>query len=473
MTHTFPDKIDDKSNGDVACDSYHQWKQDVQMIRNLNVDTYRFSISWPRILPNGTVNNFNEKGLRYYSSLIDELLKYNITPMVTIYHWDLPQRLQEMGGWTNSEIIPLFKEYAKLLFEFLGDRVKIWTTINEPWHICEHGYGVDYMAPAYAYPGIPAYLCGHNVLKAHAEVYHMYRKHYLHRQHGKVGITLDTFWYEPKTHSENDRKASESALQFYLGWFGHPIFSKKGNYPEIMIDRIKALSKEQGFSKSRLPEFTPEEIKFIKGSSDFFGINHYTTWDVTKNSYNNSGNFPIPSFNHDMGVIESINPNLRESGVGWLIFYPKGLYNLLMWIKKEYNNPNVIITESGVASNQGIEDDERVDYLNLYLEETLNAIEDGANVKGYIVWSLMDSYEWKTGYQAKFGLYHVDFNDPKRKRTAKRSAKVYSNICKTNAIDWSFHPVVISPMARTNGGQSISVVSLLLVSVSLIFQRFL
>lgn len=331
------------------------------------------------------------------------------------------------------------------------------------------------MAPAYAYPGIPAYLCGHNVLKAHAEVYHMYRKLYQNRQHGKVGITLDSFWYEPKTHSESDKKASESALQFYLGWFGHPIFSKKGNYPEIMIDRIKALSKEQGFPKSRLPEFTPEEIRLIKGSSDFFGINHYTTWDVTRNSYNNSGNFPIPSFNHDMGVIESINPKLRTSGVGWLNFYPKGLYNMLMWIKKEYNNPNVIITESGVASKQGIEDEERVDYLNMYLEEALNAIEDGANVKGYIVWSLMDSYEWKSGYQAQFGLYHVDFNDPKRKRTAKRSAQVYANICKTNTIDWSFQPSVITPMARTNGGQSLGVplIALLFVSASLTFQRFL
>lgn len=329
------------------------------------------------------------------------------------------------------------------------------------------------MAPAYNYPGIPAYLCGHNLLKAHAEVYHMYQKNYKHRQHGKIGITLDTIWYEPKTHSEQDRKASEAALQFYLGWFAHPIFSKRGNYPQYMIDRIKALSKEQGFTKSRLPEFTREEINFIKGTSDFFGINHYTTWHVTKNSYNNSGNFPIPSFNHDMGVVESIDPDLRTSGVGWLVFYPKGLYNLLMWIKKEYNNPNIIITESGVASNQGVDDDERVDYLNLYLEQTLNAIEDGANVKGYIVWSLMDSYEWKTGYLAKFGLYHVDFNDPKRKRTAKRSAEVYANICKTNQIDWSFEPMVITPMARRNGVQSLHFPTFNLIVVSLIFKRFL
>ncbi|XP_058975510.1 myrosinase 1 [Musca domestica] len=440
MTHNHPEKIADRSNGDISSDSYHHWRRDVQMVHELHVKTYRFSISWPRIMPGGYMNQVSTAGIKYYSALIDELLHYNITPMVTMYHWELPQRLQELGGWTNPEIIPLFKDYARLLLEMFGDRVQIWTTINEPWHVCEHGYGVDYMAPAYNYPGIPAYLCGHNLLKAHAEVVHMYRAEYKKRQGGRMGITLDTSWMEPKSNSPEDREASQRALEFYVGWFGHPIFSTHGNYPATMVDRIRNLSKEQGFSRSRLPEFTKEEIQRIRGTADFFGINTYTTSLVTSNDHNNSAKFPIPSFNHDMGVVESQDPNWTGSGSVWLKVYPKGIYNLLMWIKKEYNNPPVIVTESGVSDRGGLEDYPRVDYYNQYLNFVLDALEDGANVQGYIAWSLMDSYEWKAGFTEKFGLYHVDFNDPQRKRTPKISARVFAHICKTNRIDWNYRP---------------------------------
>ncbi|XP_017483825.1 PREDICTED: myrosinase 1 isoform X2 [Rhagoletis zephyria] len=367
LTHRFPEKIDDQSNGDISSDSYHQWRRDVQMIRDLNVHVYRFSISWTRIMPGGYMNQVSSDGIRHYSDLINELLHYNITPMVTIYHWDLPQRLQELGGWTNPEIIPVFKDYARLLFEMYGDRIKIWTTINEPWHICEFGYGVDYMAPSYNYPGIPSYLCAHNLLKAHAEVVHMYREKYQDLQKGKIGLTMDTSWMEPKTDSVDDQEASERALQFYLGWYAHPIFSKRGNYPQVMIDRIHNLSKEQGFTRSRLPEFTADEVRRIRGTADFFGINSYTSKRVTKNDHNNSNNFPIPSFNHDMGVIEDQDPNWTGSGSAWLKVVPKGMYNLLMWIMKEYNNPPIIVTENGVSDVGGLADYKRVDYINSYL----------------------------------------------------------------------------------------------------------
>ncbi|XP_055379058.1 myrosinase 1 [Condylostylus longicornis] len=443
MSHTYPEKIADKSNGDISAYSYKYWRNDIKMVRDLNVDIYRFSISWPRILPTGFTNVINEKGIQYYNNIIDGLLYYNITPMVTIYHWEMPQRLQELGGWTNPEIIEPFKDYSRILFERFGDRVKIWTTINEPWHVCEHGYGVDYMAPALEYPGIPSYLCGHNVLKAHADVVHMYRNDFQERQNGKIGITLDVSWPEPKTDSPSDLEASEMGMQFYVGWFGHPIFSKRGNYPQIMIDRINALSKEQGFTKSRLPRFTAEEIRHIRGTSDFFGINTYTSNLVTKNDHNNTlGKYPIPSFLHDMGTVETQDPSWKGSGSVWLKFYPAGMYKLLMWIKKEYNNPPIIVTENGVSDKGGLQDYDRVDYFNLYLTAVLDAIEDGANVKGYIAWSLMDSYEWKAGYTEKFGLYHVDFTSPNRTRTPKMSAKVYAHICETNMIDWSYRPII-------------------------------
>ncbi|XP_065075628.1 myrosinase 1-like [Ochlerotatus camptorhynchus] len=440
MTHRFPEKLEDGSNGDVSADSYHQWRRDVEMVRELGVGVYRFSLSWPRILPSGFVNSVSKNGIRYYGRLIDELQKYNITPMVTLYHWDLPQSLQELGGWTNPELIGYFNDFARVAFEQFGDRVKIWTTFNEPWHVCEQGYGIDFMAPAMDFPGIPSYLCGHNLLKAHAEVVHMYRRRFQPKQHGTIGITTDISWPEPMSNTDSDKEASEQALQFYIGWFAHPIFSESGNYPQIMIDRVAALSKQQGYSKSRLPAFTREEVDMIRGTADFFGINSYTSVLVRKNDRNNTAKFPVPSFNHDMGVVESSDPSWPTSGSVWLHVVPSGMNKLLNWIRREYNNPPIYVTENGVSDRGGTHDVKRIDYFNSYLEAVLDAIEDGCNVQMYIAWSLMDSFEWKAGYTEKFGLYHVDFKNPNRTRTPKASAKVYANIVQTHRIDWSYRP---------------------------------
>ncbi|XP_055606363.1 myrosinase 1-like [Uranotaenia lowii] len=471
MTHQHPEKIADRSNGDVSADSYHNWRRDVEMVRELGVDIYRFSLSWPRILPSGFVNSVSKNGIRYYGRLIDELLKYNITPMVTLYHWELPQRLQDLGGWSNPEMIHYFKDYARVAFEQFGDRVKIWTTFNEPWHVCEQAYGIDFMAPALDYPGIPSYLCAHNLLKAHAEAVHMYRRQFQPKQHGSIGITTDISWPEPASSSEDDKAASELSLQFYIGWFAHPIFSETGNYPQVMIDRIGALSRQQGFPRSRLPTFSPEEVDRIRGTADFFGINSYTSVLVRKNDRNNSAQFPVPSFNHDMGVVESADPSWPKSGSVWLHVVPMGMNKLLNWIRKEYRNPPIYVTENGVSDRGGTNDLKRIDYFNSYLEAVLDAIEDGCNVQMYIAWSLMDSYEWKAGYTEKFGLYHVDFTSPNRTRTPKASAKVYSNIVRTHRIDWSYRPapevMIQAPSPyRSTGGALVPVIFLMITAVA-------
>ncbi|GAB0100978.1 hypothetical protein DMENIID0001_170940 [Sergentomyia squamirostris] len=440
LTHLYPEKIADQSNGDISSDSFHQWKRDVQMVKELGAKVYRFSLSWPRIIPTGIVNNVNNAGIQYYSDLIDELLLNDITPVVTIYHWDLPQRLQEMGGWTNPDIIDYYLDFVKIVFEHFGDRVKIWITFNEPWHVCEAGYGEDFLAPSYNFPGIYIYQCGHNMLKAHAEAVHLYRQDFQPTQQGKIGITVHSSWQEPKTDSDEDKEASELAMQFYFGWFTHPILSTTGNYPQVMIDRIDTLSVQQGFPKSRLPKFTPDEVERIKGTSDFFGLNTYTTSLLSKNDPSNTAGHPIPSFYHDMNVVETKDPNWPRGSSVWLHVVPFGMYKLLNWIRKEYNNPEVIITENGYSDYGGTKDEGRVNYYNSYLEAVLDAIDDGCNVTGYYAWSLMDSFEWKAGFTEKFGLYHVDFNHPDRTRVQKMSARVYANIIRTKKIDWDYKP---------------------------------
>lgn len=212
MTHNHPDTIADLSNGDVASDSYHNYKRDVQIMRELGLDAYRFSLSWPRILPTGFVYNINPQGIDYYNNLIDEMLKYNITPIVTLYHLDLPQKLQELGGFANPMIKDWFKDYARVAFEHFGDRVKYWITFNEPV-FCSHGYGSDKLAPIVNSTAFGGYLCAKNVILAHANAYHTYKNDFKPTQRGQCGITIGVNWYEPLTDTPEDRFAAEIKRQ--------------------------------------------------------------------------------------------------------------------------------------------------------------------------------------------------------------------------------------------------------------------
>ncbi|XP_017782709.1 PREDICTED: myrosinase 1-like [Nicrophorus vespilloides] len=433
QTHTFPNRILDGSNGDIACDSYNKIDEDIRNLKALKVDFYRFSISWPRLLPSGFANEISEDGVRYYNELIDKLIANGIEPMVTLYHWDVPQSIENLGGWTNRAIVDYFGDYARICFKLFGDRVKTWITINEPYSICEYGYGNVITAPYYNSTGIGSYACGHHVILSHAKAYNIYAFEFRFKQRGRVGITVESSWWEPDSNSKEDRTAAENMMQMYFGWFLHPII--KGDYPPVMRLRVDKKSREQHFPRSRLPRFTIKEIIEIKGTIDFLGLNHYTTFMAKSGT-----DGPVPSNINDVGAILYQKPEWKQSAREVFRLVPWGLRKLLVWVKKEYRNIEVLITENGYAGKEDetTNDIERIEYYNLYLTEVLKAIhEDKCKITGYTAWSFMDNYEWTDGYTMRFGMYYVDFKDPNRTRTPKKSAFVYQNIVVTKKIDTS------------------------------------
>ncbi|XP_050670747.1 myrosinase 1-like [Leptidea sinapis] len=433
LVHSNPTFVRDRSTPNVAANSYHLYKRDVQMVRELGVDIYRFSISWPRILPNGLANSVNTLGLQYYRNLINELERYNITPMVTIYHWDLPQKLQDIGGWTNAHIIDYYTDYANILFENFADKVKYWVTFNEPMQTCIEGYGGTYRAPALNRHGIAEYLCTHNLLKAHASVYHLFNRQYRPLYGGKIGLALDSNWAEPRSNSSSDRQAAQLYLRTHMGLYANPVYSAEGNYPPEIIKLVDEKSRQQNYSQSRLPKFTPEEVEYIRGTADFFGLNHYTTYLL---SMATKPVGQIPSHENDVGIVRVQDPTWPSmSSSSWLKVVPFGFRKLLHWISKSYNNIPIIVTENGYADYSGVHDKARVSYYNHYLNALLHAIhEDRSNVQGYFAWSLMDNWEWDDGYVSRFGLYLVDFESPNKTRTAKDSARLYTRVVATRGL---------------------------------------
>nr|XP_021196648.2 myrosinase 1 [Helicoverpa armigera] len=433
-----PGNVKDGTDGNDTCKSYEYYQRDIEMLKFLGVDYYRFSISWPRVLPTGFANKISEEGIAYYSKLVDELLANGIEPVATLYHWDLPQSLQDLGGWTNPLIADWFEDYARVLFDALGDRVKSWITINEPKQFAIFGYGMEYFAPQVNSAGIGDYMATKNILLAHARVWHLYDEEYRDTQKGICGITIAADFCEGASDSPDDIEAGKLAMDFEVGLYGHPIFSSTGGFPERVVKRVAEKSAEQGFPRSRLPELTQEEIEYIKGTSDFFGFNHYSTSFYTEKTYK-SGMYAVPSYSDDIGAVAvGDHERYEKPASSFTTPIPAGIRKSLNWVKDSYDSPEIMIFENGFGSygSLGLEDPARIDYYGQYLDAVLDAIEvDGCKITRYTAWSLMDNFEWSFGLSVKFGLFEVDFEDEKRTRRPKQSALWYRNLIASRTLN--------------------------------------
>ena len=420
-----PGKVQDGDTGEIACDHYHRIAEDVALMKAMGLKAYRFSIAWARVLPTGR-GIVNLKGIEFYNKLINELLAAGIEPWITLYHWDLPAALEfEINGWLGEDIADVFAKYAVVCFTYFGDRVKNWITINEPWVVAILGYGHGVFAPGKKSDDLP-YLAGHNLLLAHAKAVQVYRTKFKHQQ-GVIGITNNCDWREPLTDTIEDKQAAERALEFFLGWFADPVYI--GDYPTVMKERLG----------SRLPTFSEAEKILLKGSSDFFGLNHYTTMyaaDATNNKEQGSvyGNGGLST---DQDVNLSVDVAWKLTDMQWAIV-PWGCKKLLQWIAKRYDNPPIFITENGCAFddeliNGKVNDVERIDFFKAYISAIGQAIDNGVNVKGYFIWSLLDNFEWASGYAKKFGIHHVEKDT--LNRIPKASAMWYKNVIANNRVE--------------------------------------
>ncbi|KAI3962635.1 hypothetical protein MKW92_041815 [Papaver armeniacum] len=422
-TFTHAGKMPDKSNGDIAADQYHKYKEDVKLMADTGLDAYRFSISWSRLIPNGR-GPVNPKGLEYYNNLINELIIHGIQPHVTLFHYDLPQTLEdEYEGWLSRKIVKDFIAYADVCFKEFGDRVTTWTTINEANVFVLGSYQMGYNPPQRCSLPFGPYIAAHNILLAHASTARLYKNKYQDKQHGVTGINLMTYGFNPLTNSTEDIAATRRANEFYVGWFADPLFF--GDYPESMKRNVG----------SRLPSFTTYEAKLVKGSCDFLGVNHYGMLNIKDSP--ESLKIQQRDFNLDMAALQIADwysPGIVLPDV--FPVTPSGLQRDMEYIKQVYRNTPIYIHENGqtslrAARDTSINDTSRVAYLKGYIGGVLDALRNGSNTKGYFTWSFMDSFEFFGGYTSNFGLYYVDLvNDPDLKRYPKLSAHWYSSFLK-------------------------------------------
>jgi beta-glucosidase len=398
--------IADRTNGDVACDHYRRYASDVELMRELRLNAYRFSTSWARVMPDGT-GRVNQAGLDFYSRLIDTILQNGIKPMLTLYHWDLPQALEERGGWANPEIINWFAEYAQLMYRTFDDRVPLWCTINEPWVIADQGYVEGRHAPGRR-DWAAAAAVSKNLLLAHAAAVDAYRSIGKH----SVGLVVNLVPVHPASNEEADRAAA-NRLDAYL------------NRQYLDPSLLGMISPElpEMFGES-WPDWSDDDLRRAQRTVDFIGVNYYLRLVVRDD--------PTCGPARARAVAQ---PGSRRTAMDWEIF-PRGLTDTLVWVKSRYGDVPQHITENGAAfdeppsAEKGIIDTDRIQYLNEHLIAARQAIEAGVNLQGYFAWSLFDNFEWACGYSKRFGIVHVDFET--QRRTFKRSAGFYSDVIRSN-----------------------------------------
>nr|WPM03615.1 myrosinase 1 [Phyllotreta armoraciae] len=432
FTHRIPSPITNNDTGDVACDHYKRYKEDIKMAANLGLQAYRFSISWPRVLPSGYADTINQKGLQFYKNLVDEIVKYGMVPVCTLFHWDFPLKLYEEGiDWRNEKVIDIFVAYSRLMIQNLP-KVGYWSTINEPRVHCLRSYGDGKHAPGVVNSGVSDYQCSYIILKAHAKAYHMYKQEFPHYK-APFGIVIDCQWYEPATDTPEDIEAANRYYEFECGMYFHPI--SKGDWPDVVKKRIARRSQLEGHSTSRLPEITPGDIKLMKGTQDYIAINHYFTTLVANAEEASYGEI---SYRNDVRANLVDNPAWKKSVLGWAIV-PFGARKLLNHLKEQYGNEPIIFAEIGVADDgSSLKDDIRIEYYEGYFCYILEAMQiDDINVVAIIPWSLMDNLEWAKGYIYHFGLIGIDFyNDATLlTRKLKDSAHFYKKVTNSKRIN--------------------------------------
>jgi beta-glucosidase len=406
-----PGRVARGESGDVACDHYHRWREDVALMQRMGLRTYRFSIAWPRVLPAGG-GAVNEAGLGFYERLVDALLAAGIRPFATLYHWDLPQALQERGGWTSRDTAQRFADYAALLFARLGDRVQRWITHNEPHITAVFGHLTGMLAP------------GMRDLRATARaVHHLQLSHGLAVQRfrasgrrGEIGITHADTSYEPAEPTDACREAVEAARDFDTRLWHGPLYGR--GYPERVLRYCEA--------RGAPPPIEPGDLEIIAAPTDFLGVNLYTRVRV------------LPGDEGGLGF-RGAPPLLALTPMGYERA-PHALGDFVRFVSREYSRPPIYVTENGVCDETGpvageIRDAGRIELLAGFLAGLARAIADGeADVRGYCVWSLLDNFEWAFGYSKRFGIVHVDYET--LARTPKASAHWYAGVIRRNGFEY-------------------------------------
>jgi beta-glucosidase len=415
FAHT-PGKIKNGDTGDVACDSYHRWEEDIALLRAMNLNSYRFSISWPRVQSAGTGPK-NSKGVDYYSRMVDALLEAQIRPLVTLYHWDLPQALQDAGGWPNRDTASRFADYVGLISRDLGDRVSDWMLFNEPSAFVDLGYLEGRHAPGRK--SLVDFLrASHTVNLAQGEGFRALKAV---RPSARVGTAFSMSPCEPATNSEEDQLAAERAHAITNLWFLEPAL--KGRYPDALA-----------FLPETVMGIQSGDFEKMKAPLDFIGINLYYRMIASapsafeRLSHAQQWLFPVKMAGGEQGP---------KTDMGWEV-WPQALYDMVARITHDFNRPVIEITESGCAYNDGpdtngvIHDSRRIEYHRQYLQALAQAMADGADVRSYHAWSLMDNFEWAEGFSQRFGLAYVDFKT--QKRTIKESGRWYGKVAQENRI---------------------------------------